>query len=217
MLSFPYDVLVLSGGTSTLFHVRGPQDLTVLAETRDDALGEVMDKVGRLLGAPVWELAPHARNPVAFTPPLSKSSPRKRAAALAAPFFTFSGLKTQVGRAVDWNWDDAPTLKDASYARDVAAGFQSAALEHVRVQTARARRLAGTHRLPLALAGGCALGVALRRAFPSAVAAVPAWCPDNGAMIAWAAFEGATVPFPSYLDNVNAERWKKKLEEMKNE
>ena len=42
--------LVVSGGHSSLYHVRAFNDFHLLGQTRDDAAGEAFDKVARLLG-----------------------------------------------------------------------------------------------------------------------------------------------------------------------
>jgi N6-L-threonylcarbamoyladenine synthase len=46
----PFLCLLVSGGHTSLIHVRGCGDYAVLGQTRDDAAGEAFDKVARLLG-----------------------------------------------------------------------------------------------------------------------------------------------------------------------
>lgn len=48
----PFLAFVVSGGHTSLYHVRDYCDLSVIGTTRDDAMGEAFDKVGRLLGLP---------------------------------------------------------------------------------------------------------------------------------------------------------------------
>ena len=47
---YPHVALVVSGGHSELYRALSPIDYELLGETRDDAVGELLDKVGRLLG-----------------------------------------------------------------------------------------------------------------------------------------------------------------------
>jgi len=49
-INFPFIALVVSGGHTLLFHVRGINSFKVLGETQDDAAGEAFDKVAKMLG-----------------------------------------------------------------------------------------------------------------------------------------------------------------------
>jgi N6-L-threonylcarbamoyladenine synthase len=49
-IHFPFVGLVVSGGHTSLYHVRGPLDIGLIGRTRDDAAGEAFDKVAKLLG-----------------------------------------------------------------------------------------------------------------------------------------------------------------------
>ena len=48
--TFPYISAIISGGHTIIFKVNSVNDIVVLSKTRDDAIGEAYDKVGRLLG-----------------------------------------------------------------------------------------------------------------------------------------------------------------------
>jgi tRNA N6-adenosine threonylcarbamoyltransferase len=67
----PFLCLLVSGGHTTLIHVRAHGDYEILGQTRDDAAGEAYDKTARLLGLPypggpeIDHLA-HAGNAKAF-------------------------------------------------------------------------------------------------------------------------------------------------------
>jgi len=93
-VEFPAAGLVISGGHTTFFYIKGPVEFTVIGKTLDDACGETFDKVGRMLklgfpGGPHIEKAAEKgdedkiRFPVAL---LEKDSIN----------FSFSGLKTSV-------------------------------------------------------------------------------------------------------------------------
>ena len=48
----PFIALVSSGGHTAIYHVRDYTDFSVIGTTRDDAIGESFDKIGRLIGIP---------------------------------------------------------------------------------------------------------------------------------------------------------------------
>lgn len=47
---YPFLGLLLSGGNTAIFLVKNPEDMEILCDTRDDAIGEAFDKVSVLLG-----------------------------------------------------------------------------------------------------------------------------------------------------------------------
>lgn len=49
-VKFPFLSLIVSGKTTALYYVKGFRDIELLDETKDNALGEVYDKVARELG-----------------------------------------------------------------------------------------------------------------------------------------------------------------------
>ncbi len=51
-IGYPYLALLVSGGHTALYHVKGLGDYRLLGQTRDDAAGEAYDKVSKLLGLP---------------------------------------------------------------------------------------------------------------------------------------------------------------------
>jgi N6-L-threonylcarbamoyladenine synthase len=187
--------LVVSGGHSNLYQVVD-SEITTLAETRDDALGEVFDKVGKRLGLPypqgprVDELAERGEAPVrAF---------RIAACTDGSLDFSYSGLKSQALQAIeilerqgvecrlDEGDEPPPELLD------LLAGFRASAVGQVldRVVRLHAREPIEI----LAVSGGAAANRLLRRELTRWAAErevdlrlVPlAWSGDNAAMIAWA-------------------------------
>ena len=48
-LEFPLMSLLVSGGHTELVYVKAPGDYKIIGETRDDAVGEAYDKVGRVM------------------------------------------------------------------------------------------------------------------------------------------------------------------------
>jgi N6-L-threonylcarbamoyladenine synthase len=100
--------LVLSGGHTALYAVDGGAVIT-LGETRDDAMGEVFDKVGKRLRLP-YPQGPHVDRLAeaadgagvdgeAAAPPVGPG--RFRVAALPGHDFSFSGLKSQALKAIE--------------------------------------------------------------------------------------------------------------------
>ncbi len=48
----PFIALAVSGGHTAIYKVNGYTDVTLLGTTRDDAIGEAFDKIGRMIGIP---------------------------------------------------------------------------------------------------------------------------------------------------------------------
>jgi N6-L-threonylcarbamoyladenine synthase len=191
--------VVLSGGHSSLFAVEDGAVAT-LAETRDDAMGEVFDKVGKRLGLAypqgprVDELAEHgdaAAHP--FPTPTCGDSLD----------FSYSGLKSQALQAIerieagigplDLGRVDAEGKETPRPVLDLLAGFRAAAVAQVldRLERLGERRPFGL----LAVSGGVAANRLLRRELPAwaerravTLRLVPlVYAGDNAAMIAHAA------------------------------
>ncbi len=94
MLPYPHIALIVSGGHSEIYKANSPTEYFLLGETRDDAAGELLDKVGRLLGLPFpageiidgWALEADPEEPhPKFPRPLLNRDVLE---------FSFSGLKT---------------------------------------------------------------------------------------------------------------------------
>ncbi len=182
--AFPFLALLVSGGHSMLVRVGGVGDYQLLGETLDDAAGEAFDKTAKLLGLPYPggpELARLAENgdPSAFQLPRPMTD-------RPGLDLSFSGLKTAVLNA--WQGSDqSPSSKV-----DLAASFQAAVVDTLRIKCQRALQQTG---LPaLVVSGGVGANRALRAALRTlgekmrVKVAYPRleFCTDNGAMIAFA-------------------------------
>ncbi|MEX1079680.1 MAG: tRNA (adenosine(37)-N6)-threonylcarbamoyltransferase complex transferase subunit TsaD [Homoserinimonas sp.] len=128
-LEYPTIALLVSGGHTSLLHVRDLiSDVELLGETIDDAAGEAFDKVARLLGLP-YPGGPQIDRLAADGDPTAIRFPR----GLSLPKdldkhrydFSFSGLKTAVARWVEQRQDAGEELPLA----DVAAGFREAVVD----------------------------------------------------------------------------------------
>ncbi|MCF8034092.1 MAG: tRNA (adenosine(37)-N6)-threonylcarbamoyltransferase complex transferase subunit TsaD [Desulfarculaceae bacterium] len=178
----PFLALLVSGGHTSIFLVRGPGEQEELGSTVDDAAGEAFDKVAKLygLGYPggvIIDRMAAQGDPTAIVLP----RPRMHDGTLD---FSFSGLKSAVVRFREAN-------QGADYRiEDLCAGFQEAVVEVLVKKTLAAAKQHGiTH---LALAGGVAANRRLRAALQDAAgqaglgATLPPLelCTDNAAMIA---------------------------------
>jgi N6-L-threonylcarbamoyladenine synthase len=181
---FPYVALLVSGGHTLLYLVRNFADYLYLGGTRDDAAGEAYDKVAKMMGlgypgGKVIDQLAKKGNPKAI------SFPRARMKK-SSHDFSFSGLKTAVWQYLKRLGKDQWETQQA----DIAASFQEAVVEMLMAPTLRAARELNVKRI--VVAGGVAANSRLREKltektkeadmevyFPS-----PAFCTDNGAMIA---------------------------------
>ncbi|MBT5110513.1 MAG: tRNA (adenosine(37)-N6)-threonylcarbamoyltransferase complex transferase subunit TsaD [Rhodospirillaceae bacterium] len=218
-VSFPYLLLLVSGGHCQLLDVAGPGQYTLYGTTIDDAVGEAFDKTAKLLGlpypgGPAVEAAAQDGDPDRFRLPRPMTG-------RPGCDFSFSGLKTAVARLAERTLtapaDERPANeRDVS---DIAASFQAAVAGSLVDRTRNAiRRHGETHGLEsrtLVIAGGVASNQYLRNALTALtdeeglrfVAPPPALCTDNAAMIAWAGVERLRLGLTDDLDFAPRPRW----------
>lgn len=193
-LSYPYLVLLVSGGHCQFLAVHGPDSFTRLGGTIDDAPGEAFDKVAKLLGLP-QPGGPHVEQVAAAGDAARFALPRPL---LDRPGcdMSFSGLKTAVLRQRDAliAAEGGLRLQDRA---DLCAGFQAAVADVLAEKTRRALASFGQDNPVLAVAGGVAANRNIRTALEAVCADAGArftapplsLCTDNAAMIAWAGAE----------------------------
>ena len=198
-LEYPTVALLVSGGHTSLLHVRDlTTDVELLGETMDDAAGEAFDKVARLLslpypGGPEIDRAAREGAPDAIRFPRGLS----RASDLAKHRydFSFSGLKTAVARWVEQFEADETNRGTPLPVADIAASFREAVVD---VLVTKALAACADLGVPRLLLGGGVIAnrrlreVALARAEAAGVTVrIPplSLCTDNGAMIAALAAE----------------------------
>ena len=209
-VSYPYLMLLVSGGHCQFLSVTGPDAFSRLGGTIDDAPGEAFDKTAKLLGlpqpgGPSVEAAARAGDPRRF--------------ALPRPLLdrpgcdlSFSGLKTAVLRQRDDLVAAQGGLHEQDRA-DLCAGFQAAVADVLAEKTRRA--LAQTGAPTLAVAGGVAANQTLRAALErvardagaSFLAPPLRLCTDNAAMIAWAGIEAYNAGQRDGMDLAARPRW----------
>lgn len=180
----PFVALLVSGGHTQLIAVDAIGRYRLLGETLDDAAGEAFDKTAKLMGLPY-----------PGGPQLAMLAGQGRAGAYKFPRpmtnrpgldFSFSGLKTQVMLA----WRDGDQ-SDQTRA-DIARAFEEAVVDTLAIKCERALEAAGCE--TLVVAGGVGANLRLRAKLGEMAARRggrvsfprPAFCTDNGAMIAFA-------------------------------
>jgi len=214
-ISFPYLLLLVSGGHCQLLAVEGVGRYRRLGTTIDDAAGEAFDKGAKLLGlgypgGPAIERAAASGDPRRFQLPRPlKGRP--------GCDFSFSGLKTALRQQAQALADAEGNLAPQESA-DLAAALQAAIGDSLvdRTQHAlaifRRRWPEGRH---LVVAGGVAANRDLRARLAALAASEgleffappPRLCTDNAAMIAWAGLERLTLGLVDPLDFAPRPRW----------
>jgi N6-L-threonylcarbamoyladenine synthase len=183
---YPHVGLVISGGHTNLYLVRGFGNYTLLGKTRDDAAGEAFDKVARLLnlgypgGKAIDKIAPSGD-------PRSYPLPRVRTKGNELDF-SFSGLKTAVSMLVKGE------KRPGRWKADIAASFQLAVTEMVAGRVFAGARSAGVK--DIVISGGVAANSAIRKRLTEQAVDegmrvhIPSigLCTDNAAMIAYAGY-----------------------------
>jgi len=197
-ISFPYLLLLVSGGHTQLLAVAGPGQYRRYGTTMDDAAGEAFDKCAKIMGlgypgGPAIEAAAATGDASIIDLP----RPLKGADNC---HFSFSGLKTALATRLKQlgGPEKAPI-------NDLAAGLQAAIADCLADRSQRAMvQFAADYKKPLdgqppvlVIAGGVAANKHIFARLRTAATAngfrlsVPpsALCTDNAAMIAWAALE----------------------------
>jgi len=214
-LSFPYLMLLVSGGHTQLILVRGVGDYERWGTTIDDALGEAFDKTAKLLGlpypgGPAVERAAQSGNPDRFDFP-------RPLVGEARLDFSFSGLKTAVRQAAT---SIAPVTEGDI--ADICASFQRAISRTLKDRIGRGlqrfkREFPQLAETPaLVVAGGVAANLEVRGTLQSLcdangfrfIAPPLHLCTDNAVMIAWAGLERMAAGAPADgLDVAPRSRW----------
>ena len=191
-ISFPFLVLLISGGHTQLLISEAYNKFKLLGESIDDAVGEAFDKTAKLLnlkypGGPEIEK-------------LAKRSKLRNCFVLPKPLihknnfnFSFSGLKTSVRKIIENS--NLPLKKREAIAYD----FQSAILECLLIKCKKAIKFfkKNYQGKDFILSGGVASNLFIREGFKkltdetkmSFFVPESKLCLDNGTMIAWAGIE----------------------------
>jgi len=186
--AFPFVALLVSGGHTQLVAVQGIGRYRLLGESVDDAAGEAFDKTAKLLGlgypgGPALARLAMQGRPGKFQFP----RPMTQKPGLD---FSFSGLKTHALTTI--REAEASGSLDEQTRADIAYAFEEAVIDTLVIKCRRALEETG---LPcLVIAGGVSANVRLREQLQQLSQSMgvqvclprPAFCTDNGAMIAFA-------------------------------
>jgi N6-L-threonylcarbamoyladenine synthase len=184
----PFICLIVSGGHTSLVYIRHFGEYKLLGQTKDDAAGEVFDKIAKVLGldypgGPIIEKLAKEGNPssIQFPRPILNDKSYD---------FSFSGLKT----AVIYHIKELEKENKNIPVSDILASFQQAVSDVLVGKTIKAALKLKTKQI--VLAGGVAANSSLRREikekanllnikvfYPSI-----SLCTDNAAMVASAGY-----------------------------
>lgn len=184
-VTFPYLGLIVSGGHTHLYLVKGLGEYQCLGATRDDACGEAFDKVAKLLnlgypgGPEIQKTAVNGNiNAFSFTRPKLGE---------ASFDFSYSGIKTAcLLKVKEQNGNLSP-----NFIRDLAASFQEAATGFL---IERIEKSVKQHKIKtIAVVGGVAANRCLREKLKKMEGNIVdrchippiSLCTDNAAMIAY--------------------------------
>ncbi|KRN99208.1 tRNA (adenosine(37)-N6)-threonylcarbamoyltransferase complex transferase subunit TsaD [Companilactobacillus kimchiensis] len=153
-LQYPFMALLVSGGHTELVLVTAPGEFHTLGDTRDDAVGEAYDKIGRVLGInypagkKVDQMAAIGNDTFDFPRAMVKEDNLD---------FSFSGLKSAfINRVHHADQIDEELNKD-----DLAASFQGAVLDILVNKTFKALKQHPVKQL--IVAGGVSANQGLRQ------------------------------------------------------
>ena len=218
-VTFPYLLLLVSGGHCQILIVKDVNDYERLGTTIDDACGEAFDKVAKMLGlgypgGPAVEKLASTGDEKRFTLP-------RPLIGVPDCNLSFSGLKTAVRKIVETYAADGNIAHADIPPRDVAdicACFQYTATDCLcrkldkAISYFKEKYPEGKN---LVVSGGVAANTYLRAKLQTLAqknnlifAAPPIrFCTDNGVMIAWAGLERYRKGLISSLDFKPRPRW----------
>ncbi len=191
-MEFPLLALVVSGGHTELVQMNDDYKFNVLGSTLDDAIGEVYDKVARVLDLPYPGGPNIEKYALQGKPSYDLPIPMKN----NELNFSYSGLKSAVINLVHNEKQRGNEIRKY----DLAASFQKIAIDELVRKTEEA--LLKTHSKRLIIAGGVSANKYLRSQMEelakrcNVTLTIPPikYCTDNAAMIGCAAY-------PLYKEN----------------
>lgn len=187
-IEFPALALIVSGGHTDLVLIKTHGKIEWLGGTRDDAAGEALDKIGRLLDLP-YPAGPVIEKLAAKGDSKKYNFPRPLISSNDLDF-SFSGLKTAVLRQVN----SMPKLNEQDIA-DICASTQKAIIDTLLAKTIKAAKEYEVK--SILLGGGVAANQTLKNNLILAASSISnvkvfvpqkSLCTDNAAMIAAAGF-----------------------------
>lgn len=184
---YPTLALIVSGGHTDLMVLKSPSDMEVLGSTIDDSIGEVYDKVARVLGMPypggpnIDRAALQGKDTYKLPRPMLEEGYN----------FSYSGLKSYIINFVHNERQRGNEIRIP----DLACSFQVVAVDELIRKVEYAFKQTGIKNL--ILAGGVSANKYLREEMKKTCEkygvrfSVPhiKYCTDNAAMIGCAAYE----------------------------
>ncbi len=207
--AFPFIALLVSGGHTQLVEVAGIGRYRMLGESLDDAAGEAFDKTAKILDLP-YPGGPSLAKLAELGDPTRYRFPRPMTDRPGLNF-SFSGLKTFTLNTL--REELAETADPERVRADIARAFEEAVVDTLVIKCRRAVRETGCPRL--VLAGGVSANRRLRERMDAALQKVgvstyyprPAFCTDNGAMIAFAGWQRLVAGQTESLSFAPRARW----------
>lgn len=188
-IEYPLIALVVSGGHTTVFYQKSKFESEVVAKTRDDAVGEIMDKIAKFFdlgypGGPILDriYKDGDSKQFKFTQPRMSDG---------SGDFSFSGYKTAVIRH-----PIAKDIKtDSQVFKDLISSFLHSVVDYLLNKTT-----AAVEKYPVKsviVSGGVSRNSLLRKKFQDEFAGSrvklylpsPQHCTDNATMVAWRGYE----------------------------
>lgn len=190
--TYPFIGLVVSGGHTSLYHVKALGDYTLIGATRDDAVGEVYDKIAKLMnvgypGGPIIDRLAQQGEPkrVPFTRPKIGTGSKYQ---IGEADFSFSGIKTAMRlKLEELHYPNC----DKELWHHLLASFQDTVTSILIDAIERACLQEGLNHF--VISGGVACNSALRKKAEELATKNgwrhfiprPALCTDNAAMVAY--------------------------------
>ena len=179
----PFLGVVVSGGHTSIFHIKSYTDYTLVGNTLDDAMGETFDKVARVLGisypggANLDKIA-ELGNDSTYKFPVPKVEDESFN-------LSYSGLKTSVINLINKMKMKGEIIKK----EDIAASFRKVAVKNLVEKIIKARNKLNLRNV--VIAGGAASNLLLRRKLKNESLVNnfklyipnPNLCTDNAAMV----------------------------------
>ena len=190
-IKFPHLSLLITGGHTQIYFLKNYNDITLIGETIDDAIGEAFDKVAKILGLS-YPGGPEIEN--------EALEGNENSFKLPQPLinednfnFSFSGLKTSVNLIAKKN------IIDEVFINDMSASFQkcvSAILSFKLNKVINKYYKNNSKNLSVSIVGGVANNDYLKKCFKNIekregikfIYPPKYMMNDNAAMIAWATF-----------------------------
>lgn len=201
-IRYPLVALVVSGGHTTIFYQKSKFKTEVIAKTRDDAIGEVLDKVAKYYGlgypgGPILDKRYKDGDPNRYSFTFPKMSD-------GSDDFSFSGYKTA---AIRHPAGKNANTNDQAF-KDFISSFLNSIMDYVLTKTLSA--VEHTKPKSLIVAGGVSRNSLLREKFTKKFTnssvnlylSSPRYCTDNASMVAWLGYEKyRSFPNINYFDN----------------